>query len=112
MPGPDEGERLERGYRTARVLGELQHLEAVELTFEPGFEGVDPHSHEVETDTFYVLEGEVEFLVNGDWHRGGPGTYVSVPPGGEHGFRLAGAERIRVLNIHSPNVGFVDRMRP
>ena len=45
---PGEGERLERGYRTARVLGELPHLEAVELTFVPGWEGVEPHSHAVD----------------------------------------------------------------
>jgi quercetin dioxygenase-like cupin family protein len=110
--GPDEGERLERGLRVARVLGELPHLEALELTFQPGWEGVDPHSHHDHTDSFYVLEGEVEFLVDGSWRRGGPGTFVSVPRGVVHGFRIAGDGPIRVLNIHAPNVGFVDGMRP
>ena len=36
---PGEGERLERGYRSGRVLAELPDLEVIELTFEPGFEG-------------------------------------------------------------------------
>ena len=49
--------------------------------------------------------------MNGEWRRGGPGTFVSAPPGVEHGFRIAGESRIRVLNVHAPNVGFVERMR-
>jgi quercetin dioxygenase-like cupin family protein len=110
-PGPDEGERLERGLRSGRVLGDLPHLEVLELTFQPGFEGVDAHSHPDHTDTFYVLEGEVEFLVEGEWRRCGPGTFLSVPPGVEHGFRLANDRPIRLLNIHAPSVGFIDSLR-
>jgi quercetin dioxygenase-like cupin family protein len=109
--GPDGGERLERGPRVGRALGELPDIEVVELEFAPGWEGVDPHSHDDHTDSFYVLEGQVEFLVNGDWRRGGPGTFASVPRGVEHGFRSADGGRIRVLNIHAPNVGFVDGLR-
>jgi quercetin dioxygenase-like cupin family protein len=111
---PDEGERfaIADGLGEARVLGELPHAEAVELTFEPGWEGVAPHSHDDHTDSFYVLEGEVEFLVDGEPRRGGPGAYVSIPPGVVHGFRIAGEGRIRVLNVHTPCVGFVERLRP
>ena len=104
--GPDEGERSPKGHR---ILGELPHLEVLELSFGPDFEGVDPHTHPDHTDSFYVLEGEAEFLVNGEWRRGGPGTYVSVPPGVEHGVRSAG--RLRVLNLHAPNVGFNESLR-
>jgi quercetin dioxygenase-like cupin family protein len=109
--GPDEGERLQRGHRVGRVLAQLPDLEAVELTFEHGWEGVDPHTHSDHTDSFYVLEGEVEFLVDGEWRRGGPGTYLAVPPGVVHGFRNPGPGPIRVLNVHAPNVGFVERLR-
>ena len=107
--GPDGGERTGTGHR---VLGELPHLEAVEIGFEPPWEGVDPHSHPDHTDSFYVLEGEVEFLVDGEWRRGGPGTYVSAPPGVVHGFRIPeGGGRIRVLNLHAPNTGWVEGLR-
>jgi quercetin dioxygenase-like cupin family protein len=109
--GPDEGEILEREHRRLRLLGELPHLEVLDLTYEFGWEGVDPHVHSDHTDSFYVLEGEVEFLVDGEWRRGGPGTYVSVPPGVEHGFRNPGPGRIRVLNVHAPNVGFNESIR-
>ena len=108
---PDEGERLERAGRSFRLLGELPDLEVVESVFDPGWEGVDPHVHDDHTDSFYVLEGEVEFLVNGEWRSGGPGSFFSAPPGVEHGFRIAGEHPIRVLNVHAPNVGFVAGIR-
>jgi quercetin dioxygenase-like cupin family protein len=92
------------------VLSELPHLEVIELTFEPGFEGVDPHTHPDHTDSFYVLEGEVEFLQDGEWHRVGPDTFLSVPPNVEHGFRPCGVA-VRLLNIHAPRVGFIDSLR-
>lgn len=108
---PDEGERLEAEHRSYRLLGELPDLEVVDAVFEPGWEGVDPHAHDDHTDSFYVLEGEVEFLVNGQWRRGGPGSFFSAPPGVEHGFRIAGEHPIRVLNVHAPNVRYVAGMR-
>ena len=108
---PGEGERLEREDRGFRLLAQLPDLEVVEGTFEYGWEGVDPHTHADHTDSFYVIEGEVEFLLDGEWRRGGPGTFFSAPPGVEHGFRNPGPGRIRVVNIHAPSTGFVEQMR-
>lgn len=106
--GPGEGERV--GQYGHRVLAELPHIEALELFFPADFEGVDPHVHPDHTDSFYLLEGEAEFLENGEWHRIGPGTFLSVPPNVEHGFRLCGVP-IRLLNFHTPNAGFIGRLR-
>jgi quercetin dioxygenase-like cupin family protein len=103
---PGEGERI----RDHRVLAELPHIEAIELFFPASFEGVDPHTHADHTDSFYVLEGDVEFFHDGEWRKAGPGTFVSVPPDVEHGFRPAGTD-IRLLNVHTPKVGFVDSLR-
>jgi quercetin dioxygenase-like cupin family protein len=104
---PGEGERTPNGHR---VLTELAHIEALELSFGPDFEGVDPHTHSDHTDSFYVLEDEVEFLLDGEWHRVGPGTFLSVPPNVEHGFRPCGSS-FRLLNFHTPRVGFIERLR-
>jgi quercetin dioxygenase-like cupin family protein len=105
---PGEGERVtSRGHR---VLAELPHIEALELSFESDFEGVDPHTHPDHTDSFYVLEGEVEFLQDGEWHRVGPGTFLSVPPNVEHGFRPCGVP-FRLLNFHTPRTGFIEGLR-
>jgi quercetin dioxygenase-like cupin family protein len=103
-----EGERV--GSRGHRVLAELPQLEALDLSYGPDFEGVDPHTHADHADSFYVLEGELEFYLDGAWHRCGPGTFLSVPPNVEHGFRPAGVD-FRLLNFHTPNVGFVDSLR-
>jgi quercetin dioxygenase-like cupin family protein len=108
---PGDGEWLEREDRGFRLLAQLPDLEVVEGTFEHGWEGVDPHTHSDHTDSFYVIEGEVEFLVDGEWRRGGPGTFFSAPRGVQHGVRNPGPGRIRVVNIHAPNTGFVERMR-
>jgi quercetin dioxygenase-like cupin family protein len=103
-----EGERV--GSRGHRVLAELPEIEALELSYEPDFEGVDPHTHPDHADSFYVLEGEVEFFLDDAWHRAGPGTFLSAPPGIEHGFRPCGTS-FRLLNFHTPNVGFIEQLR-
>jgi quercetin dioxygenase-like cupin family protein len=107
---PDEGERLPRGDRFHRVLAELPELEAIELWFGPGFE-VPPHVHDDHADSFYVLEGEIEFTVGEDVVRAGPGTWLSVPRGTRHGFRNAGTGDLRLLNVHAPTTGFVAELR-
>jgi hypothetical protein len=44
------------------------------------------------------------------WHINGPGTFVSIPPNVEHGFRPCGCS-FRLLNFHTPHVGFIDSLR-
>lgn len=109
---PDGGERLDRGEgRFHRVLCELDELEIIEMQFGPDFEGVPPHTHDNQVDSFYVLEGLAEFTVEGETFTAGPGSYVAAPRGVEHGFANAGEGELRLLNIHSPNTGFVGRIR-
>ena len=104
---PGEGEKLPRGNRFHTIKGQLPHLAAIELTFEPGFEGVEPHSHDDHVDSFFVLGGAVRFLAG----EGGPGTFFAAPPGAVHGFEIANDAPITVLNIHAPDTGFTDRLR-
>jgi quercetin dioxygenase-like cupin family protein len=109
--GPDGGEKLARGPRHHRILAELPDLEVIELRFGPDFEGVDAHTHENQTDTFFVLDGEAEFRLGDETVRLGPGSYVAAPPGVVHGFRVVGDAELHMLNIHTPNTGFAERMR-
>ena len=106
-----EGEKVARAHRHHRILAELPELEVVELSFGPDFEGVDPHSHADHVDSFYVLEGEAEFVMGDEVVRVGPGGYVAAPIGVVHGFRNAGDGELRMLNLHAPNVGFAGRLR-
>ncbi len=109
--GPEDGEKVLREARHHRILAELPQLEVIELRFGPDFEGVDLHSHADHVDSFYVLEGEAEFVVAGEVFRAGPGSWVAAPVGVEHGFRNAGDGELRMLNVHAPNVGFAQRLR-
>jgi mannose-6-phosphate isomerase-like protein (cupin superfamily) len=108
---PGDGEQVPRGDRFHRILAELPELEVIELRFGPEFEGVDPHMHSDHVDSFYVLEGEAEFVVGEEVVRAGPGTYVAAPVGATHGFRNAGPGELRMLNVHAPNTGFGHRLR-
>jgi quercetin dioxygenase-like cupin family protein len=64
-----------------------------------------------EGDSFYVLEGEVEFTLGEETRRAGPGTWVAVPPEIRHGFAILGPEGAHFLNIHAPGSGFIDLIR-
>jgi mannose-6-phosphate isomerase-like protein (cupin superfamily) len=69
----------------------------------------EPHVHESEDDAFYILEGELIFVLGGEEVTAGPGAFVLVPPGVEHGFRNEGQAAVRFLNIHAPG-GFDRRI--
>ncbi|HEU0304943.1 MAG TPA: cupin domain-containing protein [Gaiellaceae bacterium] len=101
---PGAGERV----RSHRVKAELPHLSAIELAFEPGWEGVDPHVHSDHVDSFFVLEGAADFLGG----RAGPGTFVAAAPCVVHGFQIAeGCDRLAIFNVHAPDSGFAGRLR-
>lgn len=109
---PEGGERLQREEgRGHRILCELPALEVIELHFGPDFEGVDLHTHADHTDSFYVLEGEAEFIIDGEVRRFGPGGFVAAPIGTVHGFRNAGPGDLRLLNVHAPATGFANGLR-
>jgi quercetin dioxygenase-like cupin family protein len=108
---PPEAETIEHETSLHKVLCDLPQLTAIDMSFQPEFEGVDPHTHPDHVDAFYVLEGQVEFRVGDEPRIAGPGTFVAAPPGSVHGFRHAGPEPIRFLNLHAPPGGFLDRLR-
>jgi quercetin dioxygenase-like cupin family protein len=58
---------------------------AMEAVVPPGG-GPPPHIHRNEDETFYVLEGEVEFLLGDRIVTGGAGDFVNVPRGTVHRF--------------------------
>ncbi|MEI2688882.1 MAG: cupin domain-containing protein [Anaerolineae bacterium] len=69
-------------------------------------EGPPPHYHpwhEIE----FVVEGEVEFYVNGQWTRGGPGTVQMLPAGAAHSVRVPqGKAKLLYVTIGAPYDGF------
>ena len=104
------GEQIARPTAVLTIIAESPQLSVLELAVDPGFT-VDPHTHPAEVDSFYVLDGEIEFTVGDHAISAGAGTWVSAPPGARHGFRNARAGRARLLNLHAPEHGFVERVR-
>jgi mannose-6-phosphate isomerase-like protein (cupin superfamily) len=79
------------------------------ITMAPGRHGPDAHSHADEDDAFYVLDGELQFVVEDQQIRAPAGTFVLVPPGVVHTFRNASTSPVRILNVHAP-AGFDRRL--
>ncbi len=61
------------------------------------------HRHDTHAETFYFLEGAVDFYVDGDWIKATPGTTIHVPPGVPHACRVAGGQPARMLMIYQPS---------
>ena len=67
----------------------------------PGF-GSPYHVHHREDESFYVIDGEVAFVVDGQWHHAGPGTFVHGPREIPHGFAVIGTRPARMLLLATP----------
>jgi len=108
---PGAGERFDRGDRVLLIKAELPELSALDSSFDFGWEGVDPHVHRDHLDSFFVLEGEGDFLRGDATTRAGEGTFIALPPGVRHGFSNPGPRTLRVLNVHAPDGGFAAAVR-
>jgi mannose-6-phosphate isomerase-like protein (cupin superfamily) len=105
---PGEGVR----FGNVEFLGLSEHsprLNVSVITMAPNADGPDSHVHADEDDVFYVLDGELTFLLDDGDVAAPTGTFVLVPPGVKHTFRNALARPTRVLNIHTP-AGFDRRL--
>lgn len=110
ISGPDGGERLSRREGLANTIkAETTELSLFVLEFDERWEGVDPHHHDDHIDSFYVLDGEIDFLAGDTTVRLGAGSYFAAPMGVTHGFRPVGPAR--VFNLHAPDAGFAGRTR-
>ena len=91
------------------VKAARSELSLIEFEVAPGG-GVQPHFHKGHSDSFYVLEGEIEFHVGDEVVLGSPGTYVREPPGVVHSFSNVSDSPAKLLNLHTPG-GFVEYRR-
>jgi len=98
--GPGEG---------GGVKADRSELALLEITFDPG-SGVDPHFQKAHSDSFYVLEGAIEFHLGDEVLHATPGAYVLAPPNVVHWFRNVSDAPVRMLNLHTPG-GFVQYRR-
>jgi mannose-6-phosphate isomerase-like protein (cupin superfamily) len=95
--GPGEGERIGNSV----INADRPELALFEFEIVSGG-GADLHFHKQHSDSFLVLEGELEFRVGEQTVHATPGTYVLAPPGVHHAFRNVGTTPARALNLHTP----------
>jgi quercetin 2,3-dioxygenase len=108
--GAGEGERLPGEMLVSTIKIGRDELSLIEFELEPSFEGPPPHSHDDHVDSFYVLDGEAGFQLEGEKLLLGAGSFVAAPPGVVHTF-TAGPGPSRVLNVHAPSSGFHEWLR-
>lgn len=87
-----------------KALAELDDgdLSLMERTLPPGGRRPPPHRHTNCSEAYFVLEGQVSVVVDGDEMRLGPEDFVLVPRGTAHTFGNHGAVEARLLVIHAP----------
>lgn len=77
------------------------HCAIIETTTLPGA-GAPPNHHAGEDESFYVLEGRYEFMLNGNTFTVGPGDFVKIPDGALHAFTCIGEAPGRMLQVNAP----------
>lgn len=73
----------------------------------PNVPGPPPHLHNTYKETFLIIEGEMEFLVDGEIKIVKAGESVDIPPNTIHTFGNKSNSVCKWVNIHSPK-GFRD----
>ena len=101
MVRPGEGHRVGNVEFLARSA-DTERFNLAIITIAPRRTGPELHMHEAEDDSFFMLEGELVFTVDGDEVVAGSGTFVLVPPGVPHTFANRTDEPARFLNVHAP----------
>jgi mannose-6-phosphate isomerase-like protein (cupin superfamily) len=89
------------------TLGEFTLLEQLI----PSGGGPPTHVHERQAEGFYIIAGEMEFVVGPDDElvQGGPGSAIWVPKFTRHSFRIVSDEPVRLLNFYTPG-GFEEHL--
>ena len=88
---------------TFKVLHETSGgaLTVLESEVAPG-EGPPLHTHEVESELLYVLEGSFRFQHGEEISEGGAGAMMFIPPGAAHCFQNIGEDDGKLLVVFSP----------
>nr|WP_246863179.1 cupin domain-containing protein [Dolichospermum sp. UHCC 0315A] len=89
--------------QSAATLGAYGLLEVV---FQPQG-GAPPHYHEQENESFYILEGEIEFQVAEKTYIASAGSFVHIPKGKIHSFiAFPSLMRYKIICVHLRSSAF------
>lgn len=72
----------------------------------PGADGPPIHIHPHAIETYEILEGEMEFYLDGKWVKAKQGDKLQAEIGQPHTFRNKSDRIARVYNTHQPAMNF------
>jgi len=116
--GPGEGEEFrvaaDRFLRKGDSAHRSEAFSVIEYEGAAGFPGPPPHVHRSFEEAWFILEGKVAFTADGRTISAERGTFLFVPRGVPHTFRVLGERPARWLGIFSPGryVGLVEELGP
>jgi mannose-6-phosphate isomerase-like protein (cupin superfamily) len=67
-----------------------------------GAQGPPPHIHQKYEEVFYILHGQMDFVLDGGRRTAKAGEVVNIPSGCLHTFSNTSGDSCIWLNIHSP----------
>ena len=111
-----DGRLLDMGTFQALVLADGTRTDGafslLQTQGEPTGFGPPLHIHHDAAEAFYVLEGEYTMYVPSGEHRCRPGSFVYVPRGVAHTFKVVSETPGKKLNLFSPHamVGFFESL--
>ena len=105
--GPGEGQRRYTARGSVMFFKALAEqddgdLSLMERTLPPGGRRPPPHRHTNCSEAYFVLDGLVSVILEGEELAVGPEGFVLVPRGTAHTFGNAGDDEARLLVIHAP----------
>ncbi len=113
VPITDGEAILRRERREISILVAREEVTITHARYAAGEQVAGPHVHHEHTDAFYVLEGELTFVIGREAETVtvSSGGFVAAPPGVAHSFRNDGDRPASWLTIHTPDGGFAAFMR-
>ena len=106
---PDEAEVLQSPTDLIRLLSTDGEVQVAEIT---STDRVGPPVHTQEwSEVQYVVEGEAEFWLDGEWHLLGPGSAQLLPAGTPHTVRVPqGEAKLVQVTMGAPFDAFIREM--
>ena len=86
-------------------------LGANRLRLEVGAAGAKPHHHKRSSEAFYVLDGALEMVIDGETVTVEKGGYAVIPPGVVHSFGAAPGQVADVFITLTPGIDRFDYFR-
>lgn len=105
LHGPGEGRHLHvlNNLATIKTVAGTQSMAVVEFSAPKDF-GPPVHSHRDEDELLYVLDGELDVQIDGEWRAAPAGSFAWLPRQVPHTFQVT-TDTARMLSVTTASTG-------